>query len=116
MADARASPPRSGSARRPRRARTRSSPRTARFITFPGFLRAYVESTTTSDAEKDDAERPAAPRRARRRARRRALDPGHGPQHRRPLHRGLVVKRLEELGIGRPSTYASIITTIQDRG
>jgi DNA topoisomerase-1 len=27
-----------------------------------------------------------------------------------------LVKRLEELGIGRPSTYASIITTIQDRG
>ena len=27
-----------------------------------------------------------------------------------------MVKRLEELGIGRPSTYASIITTIQDRG
>ncbi|KEJ88262.1 type I DNA topoisomerase [Sulfitobacter donghicola] len=27
-----------------------------------------------------------------------------------------LVKRMEELGIGRPSTYASIVTTIQDRG
>ena len=27
-----------------------------------------------------------------------------------------LVKRLEELGIGRPSTYASIMQTIQDRG
>ena len=26
-----------------------------------------------------------------------------------------LVKRMEELGIGRPSTYASVITTIQDR-
>ena len=33
-----------------------------------------------------------------------------------PLHRGSLVKRLEELGIGRPSTWASIIQTIQDRG
>ena len=38
-------------------------------------------------------------------------DPAPGP-----LHRGLAGAPLEELGVGRPSTYASIISTIQDRG
>ena len=32
------------------------------------------------------------------------------------FHEASLVRRLEELGRGRPSTYASIITTIQDRG
>ena len=31
------------------------------------------------------------------------------------LFRGLLVKRMEELGIGRPSTYASILQVLKDR-
>jgi DNA topoisomerase-1 len=45
------------------------------------------------------------------------LDPsGHTTSPPARFTEASLVKRLEELGIGRPSTYASIITTIQDRG
>jgi DNA topoisomerase-1 len=46
-----------------------------------------------------------------------ALDPqGHTTSPPARFTEASLVKRLEELGIGRPSTFASIITTIQDRG
>jgi DNA topoisomerase-1 len=88
-----------------------------RVITFPGFLRAYVESTDDDDAEKDDAEK-----RLPRVGRGDTLDlerldaSGHTTSPPARYTEASLVKRLEELGIGRPSTYASIITTIQDRG
>ncbi|MGH4007719.1 MAG: type I DNA topoisomerase, partial [Pseudonocardiaceae bacterium] len=89
-----------------------------RTITFPGFLKAYVETVDEeAGGETDDAER-RLPR----------LSEGHPvtalelapeghtttppPRYTEPS----LVSALEELGIGRPSTYASIINTIQDRG
>jgi DNA topoisomerase I len=88
-----------------------------RVITFPGFLRAYVESTDDEDGEQDDAERrlprvtTGDPLDVDR------LDPqGHTTSPPARFTEASLVKRLEELGIGRPSTYASIITTVQDRG
>ena len=46
-----------------------------------------------------------------------ALEPkGHSTSPPARYTEASLVKRLEELGIGRPSTYASIMTTIQDRG
>ncbi len=88
-----------------------------RTITFPGFLRAYVEDTDETTAEKDDAEK-----RLPRLVRGDALDPrefapaGHATSPPARYTEPSLVKAMEELGVGRPSTYASIMQTIQDRG
>ncbi|MBA2336229.1 MAG: type I DNA topoisomerase [Acidimicrobiia bacterium] len=86
-------------------------------ITFPGFLRAYVEGRDDPDAALDDQERPLPPMRAEDPATAVSID-AEGHQTKPPARytEASLVKRLEELGIGRPSTYASIISTIQDRG
>ncbi|CCH86141.1 DNA topoisomerase 1 [Modestobacter italicus] len=91
-----------------------------RTITFPGFLRAYVEGRdegATTDEEADDAER-RLPRLERGQPLdTTALDPkGHTTSPPARYTEPSLVKALEELGIGRPSTYASIMQTIQDRG
>jgi len=93
-----------------------------RTITFPGFLKAYVESreenTTSGDDEgSDDAER-RLPRLERgQQLDTRELDAkGHTTTPPARYTEPSLVARLEELGIGRPSTYASIMQTIQDRG
>jgi DNA topoisomerase-1 len=86
-------------------------------ITFPGFLRAYVEGTDDPDAALDDQERrlPAM-------AEGDGLSvvditpEGHETKPPARFTEASLIKRLEELSIGRPSTYASIISTIQDRG
>ena len=87
-----------------------------RTITFPGFLRAYVEDVDES-AEKDDAEKriPHLERRQAVTAREFRAD-GHTTSPPARYTEASLVKALEELGIGRPSTYASILQTIQDRG
>ncbi len=88
-----------------------------RVITFPGFLRAYVESNDDEKAEKDDAESRLPRVAVGDGLTTEELTPqGHTTSPPARFTEASLVKRLEELGIGRPSTYASIITTIQDRG
>jgi DNA topoisomerase-1 len=91
-----------------------------RTITFPGFLRAYVEDTDDSGAEdggRDDSEK-RLPHLTRGDALGvRSLEPsGHSTNPPSRYTEPSLVKAMEELGIGRPSTYASIMQTIQDRG
>ncbi len=86
-------------------------------ITFPGFLRAYVEGSDDPDAELESTER-RLPNVAvgDGLAAERLEAEGHTTSPPARYTEASLVKYLEELGIGRPSTYASIITTVQDRG
>ncbi|MGH3661336.1 MAG: type I DNA topoisomerase [Micromonosporaceae bacterium] len=90
---------------------------TGKTITDPGFLKAYVESSDDESAETDDAERRLPNlRRDQELAGEQLNAVGHSTQPPARYTEASLVKALEELGIGRPSTYASIMQTIQDRG
>jgi DNA topoisomerase-1 len=86
-------------------------------ISFPGYRQAYVESTDegpTTDAERE-ALLPALV--VGQAVPVESLTPeGHTTVPPARYTEASLVKRLEELGIGRPSTWASIIQTILDRG
>jgi DNA topoisomerase I len=89
-----------------------------RTITFKGFLNAYVEETDDqSDEEREDAEKRLPAVTVGESLRTVGLEPdGHTTNPPPRYTEASLVKQLEELGIGRPSTYASIISTIIDRG
>ncbi|MPZ82064.1 MAG: type I DNA topoisomerase [Actinophytocola sp.] len=89
-----------------------------RTITFAGFLRAYVEAVDSEEGgEADDAERRLPHLTKGQDVTATELNPdGHTTSPPPRYTEASLVKTLEELGIGRPSTYASIINTIQDRG
>ena len=89
-----------------------------RTITFPGFLSAYVESLDDlAGGEADDAERrlPQLAQGQQVTATELTAD-GHTTNPPARFTEASLIKALEDLGIGRPSTYSSIIKTIQDRG
>ncbi|MCX2563796.1 type I DNA topoisomerase [Acetobacter thailandicus] len=85
-------------------------------ITFDGFLRLYTESYDDNDKAADDESRmlPAMQERDKT-----ALSNADAEQHfTQPPPRfseASLVKKMEEIGIGRPSTYASILTVLRDR-
>ncbi|KZS59511.1 type I DNA topoisomerase [Mycobacterium pseudokansasii] len=89
-----------------------------RTLTFPGFLKAYVETVDELvGGEADDAERRLPQLSPGQRLDAVELTPdGHATNPPPRYTEASLVKALEELGIGRPSTYSSIIKTIQDRG
>ena len=91
---------------------------TGRTLTFPGFLKAYVETVDElAGGEADDAERRLPHLTPGQRLGAIELTPdGHSTNPPARYTEASLVKALEELGIGRPSTYSSIIKTIQDRG
>jgi DNA topoisomerase I len=89
-----------------------------RTITFPGFLSAYVESIDDlAGGEADDAESRLPQLREDQRVTANELTAdGHTTSPPPRYTEASLIKALEDLGIGRPSTYSSIIKTIQDRG
>ena len=89
-----------------------------RTITFPGFLSAYVETVDDQAGGQADDEENRLPQLTEGQsltADELTAD-GHSTNPPARFTEASLVKVLEELGIGRPSTYASIIGTIQDRG
>ncbi|MEV6896335.1 type I DNA topoisomerase [Amycolatopsis sp. NPDC051372] len=89
-----------------------------RTITFAGFLKAYVEAVDTeAGGEADDKQSrlPVLVKDQGLTASDLSAD-GHTTSPPARYSEPSLVSKLEELGIGRPSTYASIIKTIQDRG
>nr|WP_188830286.1 type I DNA topoisomerase [Nocardia camponoti] len=89
-----------------------------RTLTFPGFLKAYVESVDEeAGGQSDDAESRLPALEEGQRVTAVELNPdGHSTNPPARYTEASLIKTLEDLGIGRPSTYASIIKTILDRG
>ncbi|MFE9582753.1 type I DNA topoisomerase [Nocardia sp. NPDC006044] len=89
-----------------------------RTITFAGFLKAYVESVDEeAGGQSDDAESRLPALAAGQGVTAVELNPdGHSTNPPARYTEASLIKTLEELGIGRPSTYSSIIKTILDRG
>ncbi len=86
-------------------------------ITFRGFLAAYEEGVDDEQREGDDAERRLPPLSVGDAVTASLLTPAdHSTNPPARYTEASIVKALEERGIGRPSTYASIIGTIIDRG
>ena len=86
-------------------------------ITFPGYRQVYVESRDEDTSEGDEREALLPPLAVGDAVAIASLEPqGHSTSPPARFTEASLVKRLEELGIGRPSTWSNIIQTVQDRG
>ena len=87
---------------------------TGQVMLFDGFLRVYEEGR--DEAPEDDEDKRLPQISQGESAAKRGITPEqHFTQPPPRYTEATLVKKMEELGIGRPSTYASIVTTIQDR-
>ena len=83
-------------------------------VLFEGFLKVYEESR--DDVEQSDDENRLPQMSKGENIEKISIDPEqHFTQPPPRYTEASLVKKMEELGIGRPSTYANIVTTIQDR-
>jgi DNA topoisomerase-1 len=88
-----------------------------RTVEFAGFFRAYVEGSDDPEAALEDQDSVLPPLSENDRLQCQNVDAN--PHETKPPARyteASLVRKLEAEGVGRPSTYASIISTIQDRG
>jgi DNA topoisomerase-1 len=89
---------------------------TGEVIKFDGFLRVYMESTDNED-EADENASLLPPVKEKQALRAELIEATERFTQRPPRYtEASLVKKLEEQGIGRPSTYAPTITTVQNRG
>jgi len=85
-------------------------------ITFPGFLKIYQEGKDDPSQEEDEADGLLPPMAPNDPLTQGFIEPKqHFTEPPPRFSEASLVKRLEELGIGRPSTYASIISVLQNR-
>lgn len=93
---------------------------TGQVVLFDGFMRVYEEGRDDVDKDgqviDDDDKRLPQIMQGEAAAKNTISPEQHFTQPPPRYTEATLVKRMEELGIGRPSTYASIVTTIQDRG
>ncbi len=87
---------------------------TGQVVLFDGFLKIYEEGRDDVVIDDDDKRLPQLDQGAAL-TKTAVLPEQHFTQPPARYTEATLVKRMEELGIGRPSTYASIVTTIQDR-
>jgi DNA topoisomerase-1 len=84
-------------------------------VLFDGFMRVYEEGLDDAPTGDDDDKRLPQVMQGEALAKGDITPEQHFTQPPPRYTEATLVKRMEELGIGRPSTYASIVTTIQDR-
>jgi DNA topoisomerase-1 len=84
-------------------------------VLFDGFMRVYEEGRDDAPTGDDDDKRLPQVMQGEALAKGDITPEQHFTQPPPRYTEATLVKRMEELGIGRPSTYASIVTTIQDR-
>jgi DNA topoisomerase-1 len=84
-------------------------------VTFPGFLAAYEDVNDDKSEEESDKRLPPMKVGQDVNVSKYTCE-GHETKPPARYTEPTLVKKLEELGIGRPSTFASIIQTVQDRG
>ena len=94
---------------------------TGQIVLFDGFLRLYQESrddapkSDAASADRDDERRLPAVAKGDVMTRSEIRPEQHFTEPPPRFSEATLVKRMEELGIGRPSTYASILSVLQDR-
>ena len=87
---------------------------TGQVVLFPGYLALYEEGSDEKEGDEDSRRLPRL-REGDAPAKKRVDAEQHFTQPPPRFSEASLVKRMEELGIGRPSTYASIIKTLKDR-
>ena len=86
-------------------------------IEFPGFLKVYVEDIDDPNKERDDKESILPPMQEGESVTGKDFTPNqHFTKPSPRFTEATLIKELEALGIGRPSTYAAIMGNIQNRG